>query len=42
MVSIFVIVIVKSEVIKYFIRHDWIKTVIVKKDDDLLFVWQKV
>ena len=34
--------VVKSEVIKYFIRHDWIKTVIVKKDDDLLFVWQKV
>ena len=34
--------VVKSEVRKYFLNHNWVDLVAVKKDNDLQFVWQKV
>ena len=33
--------VVRKEIKKYFVSHDWIKTVAVKKERKLLFVWQK-
>ena len=33
---------IKHEINRYFISHDWIRLVAVKKDNDLIFVWQKV
>ena len=33
--------IVRSETKKYFVSHDWVKLVAVKKNSDLLFVWKK-
>lgn len=33
---------IKHELHRYFISHDWIELVTIKKDNDLLFVWQKV
>ena len=34
--------IVKEEVRKYYLSHNWVKVVIIKKDNDILFIWQKV
>lgn len=32
---------IKHEINRYFVSHDWIRLVAVKKDNNLIFVWQK-
>ena len=33
--------VVRREIRNYFISHSWIKTVIAKKENNIMFVWQK-
>lgn len=33
---------IKHELNRYFISHDWIRLVAIKKNNGLLFVWQKI
>ena len=37
----FPLIVVEEEVKKYYLSHDWVKVIIVKKENDLLFVWEK-
>ena len=33
---------IKNIIEKYYISHDWLKVVAVKRKDNLLFVWKKI